>query len=249
MAFSTITTANGVYLQIENNELVTIIRIVKIAGNKTNDKWICVNVFGLDAVELGAALSHAKKHGVRNPSLFFAQKEAEMMVANLENKLCALEAFADAANQLLHIDIQNEVAAQDEQLAADEAINENNGIDFVACYIKGIEIAHLSSELAAPQNANLVTYLLSDDAPVNAKITLNDGIYYVDKILVESCFMFGDVWDFIGSKDAEEKTVLMVYLSVIPVTARKQTDYPSEYEYAQYASGGDGYTANEVLDF
>jgi hypothetical protein len=161
----------------------------------------------------------------------------------------AFNATADAANQLLHIDIQNEVAEQDAAQAASEAIAEaNNGLDYIACYIEGIENKDLSSELAAPQNDNLVRYLLGKDVPINAKIMLNGGIFYVDKILIETCFEFGDIWDFIGSKYAPEKTVLMAYLAVVPVAARRQTQYPSECDYRDYAYGGDGYTADEVLD-
>jgi len=252
MSVSTFTTENGVYLQTENNEIVTLIRIIKITSYTKADKYVCVDVIGLDCVELGAAISFAKKYCTKHVSLFFAQKYAEMILANmLNNELCALEAFADAANVILHTEIAAVAEADAMQYDAEQIAAENAPIDFVAVYIDGMK-----SEAATQETIELfaaskycANYFLNPDLPINTRVTVNNAPLYLEEVILDTCFCRGGgVWEFWANPlFPDEKSLLMIYLTTSPVKARNQTRYPQEWEYAD---GGDGYTSeNLVLDF
>jgi hypothetical protein len=247
MQLSTITTENGVYLQTENNELVTLFRIIKITSATKADKYVCVDVIGLDAVELGAAISFAKKYCTKHASLFFAQKYAEMVIATmLNNELCALEAFADAANQLLHAEIAAAAEADAAQYEAEQVAAENAPIDFIQVYIDGLPSDWASAEVAR----YCVDYFLDAELPINETITFNGKTLYLEETILDTCFAHGDSWEVWGAKDAPEKSLLMIYLQTTPIKARKKPRYPQESDYCDYRDGGDGYTSeNLVLDF
>jgi len=176
-----------------------------------------------------------------------------MKKANAQNiRACkALEVIADAANQLLHIDIAAEVAAQDEQLAANEAINENNGIDFVQVYIDGMPNKAASAGVMHTASGKYIQYFLRDDLAVNTAVKLNSSVFYLEETILDTCYQHENgVWEFWANPAfPDEKSLLMIYLSTQPIKARKKPRYPHESDYFDYANGGDGYTANEVLDF
>jgi hypothetical protein len=159
----------------------------------------------------------------------------------------ALEAFADAANAILHVEIAAEAEADAMQYEASEIAAENDGIDFVQVYINGLPHEYATTKLITKYYPN---EFLNENYPVNEPIELNGETLYLEETILDTCFAHGDSWEVWGAKDAEEKTVLMIYLRTEPIKARKKMRYPQENDYLDYRDGGDGWCAStpELLD-
>jgi hypothetical protein len=230
----------------ENDQMIILAAIVECKGKHTG-KFTVINRIGLSQVEVWDALTQAEDNPTTKfNNLFFAEKYAEMMVANMFNELCALEAFADAANQLLHTEIAAAAEADAMQHEASEIAAENDGIDFVQVYIDGKASENASAEVTKYH----LNEFLDVELDVNTLLRLRGVNLFLEETRVEICFAHGDGWEVWGAKDAPEKTVLMIYLTTRPVKARKKPRYPQESDYYDYRDGGDGYTSeNLVLDF
>ena len=107
--------------QIYGNTIVTladaqytVFAMVIACKNEYAGKYTAINCIGLSQDEICKAISIAENAPTTKfKSYLFAQKYAEMLVQNmLNNELCALEAFADAANAILHTAIAVEADLQ-----------------------------------------------------------------------------------------------------------------------------------------
>jgi len=160
----------------------------------------------------------------------------------------AIEAIADAANQLLHTEIAAVAEADAMQYEAEQIAAENDGIDFVQVYIDGLPSDWASAEVAR----YCVDYFLDAELPINETITFNGKTLYLEETILDTCFAHGGgVWEFWANPaHPDEKSLLMIYLRTTPIKARKKPRYPQETDYCDYRDGGDGYTSeNLVLDF
>jgi hypothetical protein len=236
----------------ENDQMIILAAIVECKGKHTG-KFTVINRIGLSQVEVWDALTQAEDNPTTKfNNLFFAEKYAEMMVANMFNELCALEAFVDAANQLLHVEIAAAAEADAMQYEASETIAQNDGIDFVQVYIDGLPHEYATNELMQPKPRYEISEFLDASLPVNEVIKLNGDLLYLEEIILDTCFCHGGgVWEFWANPAfPDEKSLLMIYLCTTPVKARKKPRYPQESDYYDYRDGGDGYTSeNLVLDF
>lgn len=236
----------------ENDQMIILAMVVECKGKHTG-KYTAINRTGLSQVEVWDALTIAEdKPTTKFTSLLFAEKYAEMIAQNMLNELCALEAFADAANAALHLDIAAEVAEQDAAQAASEAIAENDGIDFVQVYIDGKPNKDASIGVMHAASGKYIQYFLRDDLAVNTVTKLNGDLLYLEEVILDTCFAHDNgEWEFWANPaHPDEKSLLMIYLCTTPVKARKKPEYPQENDYLEYADGGDGYTSeNIILDF
>ena len=119
--------------QIYGNTIVTladaqytVLAMVVACKNEYAGKYTAINCIGLSKDEICEAIRIAENAPTSKfDSYLFAQKYAEMMVQNmLNNELCALEAFADAANAILHTAIAEQADLQNEAIEIADAFAE-----------------------------------------------------------------------------------------------------------------------------
>jgi hypothetical protein len=112
-------------LMVTDTEYTTLAMIIA-CKNEYAGKYTAINCIGLSQIEISKAISQAETAPTTKfDSYLFAQKYAEMMVQNmLNNELCALEAFADAANAILHTAIAEQAELQNEAIEIADAFAE-----------------------------------------------------------------------------------------------------------------------------
>ena len=245
---------NNIILDDNGNYIVLAV-IVKLYG-KHEGKFSVINCVGLSHSEIKKAKSDAlylSVIGSTFTNFLFAERYAEMILRNMfNNELCALEAFADAANAILHVEIAAVAEADAMQYEASEIAAENDGIDFVQVYIDGLPNDFITNELMQDLTGEYIKEFLDDDLDINERVEINGETLYLEETILDTCFCHGGgVWEFWANPaHPDEKSLLMIYLRTTPVKARKKPRYPQETDYLDYANGGDGYTSeNLVLDF
>jgi hypothetical protein len=229
---------------INHGTKATVAYITKSGINGKFNYFSCIDMTDIEI------LAKHDAHRFGNNGWFDTYQDAmdaALRVINYNVNMCvALEVWADAANIALHTDIANAAQADAAQCEVEQAISENNGIDFVQVYIDGMPHEYATAKLVAKYYPN---EFLKADFEVNAPIELAGNTMYLQEVILDTCFDHQNgIWEFWANPAfPDEKTLLMIYLRTTPVKARKSPKYPHELDYAD---GGDGYTSeNMVLDF
>jgi len=185
--------------QIYGNTIVTladaqytVLAMVIACKNEYAGKYTAINCIGLSQDEICKAISIAENAPTTKfKSYLFAQKYAEMLVQNmLNNELCALEAFADAANAILHTAIAVEADLQNKANEVADIFAELDLVPENACEDIALEalIAGSAFDNAEPTPAFSLHY----EMPTN--------LYDLDEL---SNVIAEEEWRALGTVDAE----------------------------------------------